>query len=159
MAVRGRKPKPPELKILRGTRKDRIKADAPKIVAVAPQCPAHLDDVAKAKWHELVEQLSAAGTLSLTDSEALALYCSTFSLWLLAREHISKTQSLTVTGAQGGTKSNPVLSAISSNAQLLARLQAEFGLTPSSRGRIQSNAAGPKDELEEFVAASKRKAN
>jgi P27 family predicted phage terminase small subunit len=158
MAVRGRKPKPTELKILRGTRKDRINEAAPKKVAGVPPCPSHLDAVARAKWDELVEQLGEAGTLSRTDSESLALYCSTFSLWLLARQHVSKTQSLTVTGAQGGTKSNPILSVIAVNAQLLARLQAEFGLTPSSRGRIQSSAAAPKDELEEFVQASKRKA-
>lgn len=156
MAARGRKPKAPELKVLHGDRADRINQDSPAAIAGRPECPEWLkeDPVASLKWDELVDQLEQLGVLSRTDSESIALYCATYSTWRMARSELKTAESLTVAGAQGGTKLNPLNSVVASTAGLLARLQAEFGLTPSSRSRV--NAQGKKaDELDQFLNSGK----
>lgn len=155
MAKRGPKPAPTELKILRGVREDRINPASPRPVEGDPPCPSHLDDVGRAKFTELVADLKANGVLSRTDGASIELYASTYSLWRMARDELKLAENLTVAGAQGGTKLNPLLSTVSTTAGLLARLQVEFGLTPSSRSRVSSTSTEP-DELETFMAQAKR---
>jgi P27 family predicted phage terminase small subunit len=155
VAKRGPKPAPTELKLLRGVREDRINPASPAVVEGDPPCPAHLDDVARSKFHELVNDLRANGVLSRTDAASIELYASTYSLWRMARDDLKEAKNLTVEGAMGGTKTNPVLSIVTTTSGLLARLQSEFGLTPSSRSRVSSTSTEP-DELETFLIQTKR---
>jgi P27 family predicted phage terminase small subunit len=156
MATRGRKPVPNELKILRGTRADRINTDAPKGVQGLPEAPSHLDLVARQEWDRIVPLLDQLGVLTRTDGAALGLYCMTFSRWCLAQDSIQK-DGLTVFTDKGSPKGNPAVAIATQAEAQMHRLLVEFGCTPSSRGRLKTASAdGPKDELAAFI--SKRKA-
>lgn len=154
---RGRKPKPTALKLLDGTRADRINTAEPSPAKGRPERPAHLDDVACAEWDRIVPQLEQLGVLSQVDGAALALYCGAFSEMLAAEASVREyglliDTGITAEGATPGKKANPAVAIARQARAQLHRLLVEFGLTPSSRSRLKANTAErPRDALEEFL--------
>jgi P27 family predicted phage terminase small subunit len=155
MARRGRKPKPTAIKILDGTRGDRINRDEPSPAAGRPECPGHLDDVGRAEWERIVPQLEQLGVLTRVDGAALSLYCGAFAEMLAAEAAVREYGQLIQTG-QGGRKANPAVAIARQARGQVHRLLVEFGLTPSSRSRLQASShEQPKDALEEFLSRKK----
>jgi len=100
-----------------------------------PTMPADLDSVAAGKWNELSEDLRARRMLSVTYSDAMAMYCRTWSEYMQADEQV-KVQGLTIIGAKGGVIQNPLV-LIRKNARAdLLRIGQQFGFTPSSKAGI-----------------------
>lgn len=129
--MRGRKPKPTALKILDGTRADRINRDEPVLPAGGLEPPSWLNDVeghGRDHWDELAPLLSKAGLLTEGDRPALALLCRAY-----ARLRLDPLDD----------RAN----------DLYRRMLIEFGLTPSARSRIKGTGEKPKDALAEFLAA------
>jgi P27 family predicted phage terminase small subunit len=152
MAKRGPKPQPAAIKLLAGVRADRI-PDAPPAVEGRPRMPDHLDQVAAEKWDEVVGALEQLGTLSRTDGDAIALYCSVFSRWIQAKEEC-KT-GLVVHTDLGGVKQNPAVTIAAAAERQLQTLQSELGLSPSSRGRLKlGQGEAPKDDLADFLSTT-----
>jgi P27 family predicted phage terminase small subunit len=151
--MKGRKPVPTSLKILSGTRKDRVNRSEPKALPGRPACPDHLDDVAKAKWAEMVGVIEPMGTLTLAEGEALAIYCGAFSRYLRALDAIAR-DGITI---DGGGRKHPALIAVKDAESTMMRIISEFGLTPSSRSKVSGLAEAPKDSLDEFLARHRSK--
>ena len=147
MAARGRKPKPTLAKVLAGDRPDRVNRAEPRPDRSVPACPAHIsaDDDARQAWDDIVPKLAALGVLSELDGHALALYCSTYSRWRRACEEV-RTGGVTTFTDQGALKSNPAVSVASQCERFMTAILLEFGLTPSSRARVKTDAA-PRDAL------------
>ncbi len=124
--MRGRKPKPNALKILDGTRSDRINSAEPQMPPAELDPPAWLDKTAVEHWHELAPILHQAGLLTAGDRQTLAVLCESFS-----RFRADPTDDRA--------------------RDLYRRLSVEFGLTPSSRSRIKATAEPAKDALGEFL--------
>lgn len=155
MAIRGRKPAPKELKILRGDRADRINEDAPAAVTEPPACPDYLEGDAAEEWPRIVEELQALGVLSKTDRAAIALYCQAFATWRKANRDIAAGGITTVTD-KGSEKTAPAVSIANASAALMGRLLVEFGLTPSARSRISTGKKeAKKDPLTAFLGRRK----
>lgn len=154
MGKRGPKPKPAELKILAGEREDRVNRSAPKPARSRPVFPAHLDAYGREAWEDLIPQLEQLGILTEADGHALALYCATYSRWRTARDEIAATGVTAYTG-QGSIKGNPACTVAAQAERMLVQLLAEFGLTPSSRGRLSSAQGQSQDALAEFIARRK----
>jgi P27 family predicted phage terminase small subunit len=151
MATRGRKPTPTALKLLKGTRRDRIPQSEPRPRSTRPKCPGHLDAVAKAEWKRLLPILERMRVLTEADGAALAIYCEDFSLLRKAEEDIASSGILTEAGT-GGWKTNPAVTIAAGCRMRMARMLVEFGLTPSARTRVKAaEADGPKDALSEFL--------
>lgn len=161
MATRGRKPKPKTLKILDGTRPDRINAKAPEAIRELPECPVHMVDDPDAceEWGRMVALLDRMGVLSQTDGAALSLYCTIHSRWRKAKSEVM-TVGFTISTEQSGEKTNPTVGVMERCEVQLRALLAEFGCTPSSRGRLDRLKADvPPDEFEELLSSKpKRKA-
>lgn len=154
MAKRGPKPKPAALR-LAGADKAPPRPASPAI-AGRPECPDHLDDVARGEWGRMVALLDEAGILSRIDGTALAIYCATFSRWVRATEELGGTEGLIVYTEKGGIKTSPYVHIAAAAERDMARMLVEFGCTPSSRSRVATRAEGAKDAFAEFLA--KRKA-
>jgi P27 family predicted phage terminase small subunit len=150
MGRRGPKPKPTALKVLSGTRKDRINSNEPKPPPGLPEPPEHLDEVALAEWGRMVELLSGLGTLTTADGAALALYCTHYSTWVNAN-HTLRTEGATIKTDKGGEKTSPYVAIANASARAMERLLAEFGCTPSSRGRGTASKPPSKSALELFL--------
>jgi P27 family predicted phage terminase small subunit len=115
-----------------------------------PKCPSHLDAEAKLEWRRVAPKLFELGLLTEIDGEALAAYCSSWSIWVQAKEHLAE-EGLTVVGPRGGVRASPWI-AIARGAQRdLQSLAAEFGLTPLSRQRIHVTPPEKPDPFEELL--------
>ena len=74
--MKGRKPLPTHLKLVRGTRKSRLNRAEAKPSAGRPTPPAHLSDEARAEWRRVAPDLHRAGLLSIIDRTILAAYAN-----------------------------------------------------------------------------------
>ena len=147
MAKRGPKPAPAAAKLLAGNPgKRKIRPDLPAPPG-APAMPARLmvDPVAVAKWKELVPLLTTLRTLTLADGEALATLCEVFSAAQACVLELRATGPVMHTDL-GGVKPNPAGPLYRGLVSLQQSLMSEFGLTPSSRVRLGSEAKQEKPD-------------
>ena len=144
MPVRGRKPTPTALRLLRGNpRKHPVNRREPTPAPLPddPAPPAWLDESAQAEWRRLAPMLTRLGVLTETDADALAAYCEAWVTWKHATQRMRQF-GMVVKAAKDGEL--PVISpyvkiAHHAMAQMRAFL-VEFGMTPSSRARIRTAA-------------------
>lgn len=144
--MRGRKPTPTALRLLRGNpRKHRINEQEPRPGAMDLEPPVWLDDAAKIEWRRVAPMLARLGVLTETDADALCAYCEAFTTWKQATARIRQF-GMVVKATRAGLEL-PVISpyvkiAHHAMAQMRGFLT-EFGMTPSSRARIHT--ASPAD--------------
>jgi len=160
--MRGRKPKPTHLKVLAGNPGKRpLNENEPKPRPIAPKCPSWLDREAKKEWKRVAPALERLGLLTEVDGAALAAYCQAYGTWVAAQkkinEYLKENGKLTYeyTNKGGGTNEVPIPE-ISIAEKALKQMKAfctEFGLTPSSRGRLSLPEQGEEDEFENFLRA------
>lgn len=138
--------KPTALKKLQGNPGHRpLNKREPQFKAEAPRCPGHLGPIAKREWHRIVKELLHVGLLTLADRSALAAYCHLYGRWIQLEQELSTVQQL---GSDRGLRlmrmSNAVLDG-------MRKYLTEFGLTPSSRARLQVMPAEKEKTLEEQI--------
>ena len=165
MGKRGPKPQPTALRVLRGNPSKRpINQHEPRIPPAAPKCPQWLSKEAKREFRRLAKVLDEVGMLTAVDGLALAALCEEWATYVWAQKQLAQHgHTYEYTNKFGATNVSPRPEvAIARNAFLAVKAMcAEFGLTPSSRGRIELPDAGPGsgDSYEEFLnrgPASKR---
>ena len=156
MGQRGPRPTPSAILKLRGTaRGDRIRNE-PQPVEGIPRCPSWLDTQAKGVWKQIVPQLKQMGVLARIDGNALTRYCQFFARWKKAEEFIAKHGEVyPLKDEQGKLKclvQVPQVAIAHKLGAALTRLEQEFGMTPSSRSRIQVQPSETEhDPLSEFM--------
>ena len=163
MGQRGPKPTPTAILKLKGTdRADRTRNE-PTPGPGVPRCPSWLDDQAKHAWRQLVPQLVAMRVLAAVDRNALARYCTLWSRWKTAEVFLQKHGSVyTLKGDDGSVRcvqQFPQVAIAHRLALALGRLEAEFGMTPSGRARIQALPESPvmsaeEQEFERFLSGT-----
>lgn len=146
MATRGRKPKPTVLKLLEGNPGRRpLNQKEPKPEKKAPRCPAWLAPEAKKEWRRMSRQMENLGVLTQVDAAAFAGYCQAYARWKEAEEFISKHGTIFKTPS-GYIQQVPQVSVAQTYLKIMRDFCSEFGLTPSSRSRITTNAATESDD-------------
>lgn len=149
MGRRGPKPQPTALRLARGNPSKRaLPKNEPK-----PAKPNRLDPPswltghARQKWRALAPRLATAGLLTVADMDAFARYCDTWARWRQCCRHIDRHgMTYELKDSKGGVTSvqqRPEVSIARSLAVQLARLEAEFGMTPSSRSRVDGRFGTP----------------
>ena len=88
MAVPGRKPKPPNLRVIEGNRSHRPIPSTPKHAPVAPPCPPWISEVAKTEWKRIAPELEKLGLLVTVDKAALAGYCENYAVLVQCGKYI-----------------------------------------------------------------------
>jgi len=156
------RPKPTKLKILQGNPGKRpLNGNEPRPEGKIPDCPSHLDSVAKKEWERVAPMLVKLGLLTEMDRPALAAYCQLYSRWVAIEEEMEESKLLmlkhTVDGAGNEhveTKQNPL---VIMSRQILKEIRAfcvEFGMTPSSRAKL-SVSPNPEDPMDKYLAKKK----
>ncbi|WP_347312034.1 phage terminase small subunit P27 family [Defluviimonas sp. SAOS-178_SWC] len=134
--MRGRKPKPTALKLIDGNPGKRaITGREPKPPRTQPTCPAHLSATAKTEWKRLACVLNEIGLLTQIDRTVLAAYCQAYGRWVEAERKLAETPPLLKTPA-GYVQVSPWITISNKQVELMTRLMAELGLSPSSRSRL-----------------------
>ena len=143
--TRGPKPKPSTLKLIQGNPGKRpINKSEPKPKPVRrPRPPFDLDENAKREWRRVVRELDDVGLLSNLDLPVLTAYCVAYSRFRTANEALASVankdptfKGLLIKTKQGNWIQNPLVGLARRAADDMARLAAEFGMTPSARTRI-----------------------
>jgi len=151
----GRKPKPTQLKMLRGNPGKRpLPKGEPQPKAKLPGPPAQLSAEAKREWWRLGKQLATLGLLTNIDRAALALYCQAWARWLEAEKAL-KTYGVMVKSPNGFPMQSPYLAVANKAMEQIRAMLTEFGMSPSSRTRVHAAPqADEEDELERWLRGS-----
>ena len=136
--MKGRKPLPTQLKIVRGTDEKRhINQDEPKpeMSDLAP--PPELSPAALKEWGRVRSLLVDAGIVSVLDTTALIAYCETYATWADAMAKLRRT-GMILKNEKGVLYRNPLIRVANDAQDRMVKLLAEFGMTPSSRTRVSA---------------------
>jgi len=134
--MRGRRPTPSNLKIIRGTwRRDRARVDEPQPAPELLPCPEFLSPKAKEEWNRLGPELFELGLLTKLDRAAFSVYCQAFANWHEASEKLESEGAVRTT-KRGDMVKSPWVTIERHAFEELLLIAREFGMTPSSRGRV-----------------------
>jgi P27 family predicted phage terminase small subunit len=153
MGLRGPAPKPTDLRRLEGNLSHRpLPGREPRFEAGLPEKPKRMSAPAKKVWDELVDEMAGAAVLRRVDKRALWQLAEDEALLAEAYAGFRKTVSAIDRKAAAEGKElpgGPVMAALTmangrlamaSIRDLAARViveRREFGLTPSSRSRVE----------------------
>jgi P27 family predicted phage terminase small subunit len=154
--IRGRRPTPTKLKILRGNPGCRRLNDRePQPTGDLPPCPDHLQGAAREAWHDFAAGLT--GIATSLDATALELLCVAYAGFRGAMEKVASGGPVWIVPAKDGglpiARVSPYQRLATTQWKMVREMMAEFGLTPSSRSRVQ--VAGPAaagDDFDRFLA-------
>lgn len=166
MGARGPKPLPSNVLALRGSRR----VGAGQNVEVEPEieipgCPRHLLPEARKEWKRIGPELETLGLISRIDRTALALYCQEYAWWVWHDEALQRDLKISAAKrAEWESKSenagkewaggdgfmlptpngawayNPHWVARKSHGLALDKFLANFGMSPSARGRVTASS-------------------
>jgi P27 family predicted phage terminase small subunit len=158
--MRGRKPTPTHLKLVRGNPgKRRLNATEPAPGRVLPAPLPELSRDARIEWERVAGELHRIGVLSGIDRAALAAYCQAYGRWIVAERAIAKmaerdqlTEGLMIKTTNGNAVQNPLVGTANKAMADMVRYAAEFGMTPSARSRIsgQGGESGAPEGFAQF---------
>ncbi len=145
MASPGPAPKPTALKLLHGTPGQRkLPTDEPKPDTAMPVRPVWLNGEAKAEWDRVVPELHRLGLATSVDRAALIAYCDQWRTYVTATRAVLAQGAVISLGKEDDDGEVTFMRMAKNPNVLIARdalmacksFMAEFGLTPSARGRM-----------------------
>lgn len=154
----GRPRKPSNLHALHGTdRKDRRNVTEPTPPPGRVTPPSWLGAEALAAWHELAPTLTDMGLLTTADPHALALLCDVYARYISASAVITEQgptyESVNIKTGVVMVRKRPEVDIAADCWRRLNVMLQQFGMTPSSRGRVQlPQKARVEDPSEEFFS-------
>jgi P27 family predicted phage terminase small subunit len=159
--MRGRKPTPTYLKLLRGNPSHRPLPRGEPMPASAPACPSppgFLNAYAGEEWARTAPELFRLGLLTKVDTALFAVYCSTYAQWRTATEELAEaaaadpeTHGLLIE-RDSRLIANPLIGIARRAAETMLKVATEFGMTPAARSRITTNPDGPPGKFDGLLA-------
>lgn len=151
--MRGRKPTPTSLRVLRGNPGKRpYNGDEPEPAVVLPDPPSDLDATGLEEWHRTGDILQRLGVLTEADVPAFAAYCRAWARYLDAEKKCSAMGEV-LKAPSGYPIVNPLRSISNKALTQCQQFWAEFGMMPSSRSRVRvsKGSARPASKLDRFL--------
>lgn len=138
--MKGRKPKPTHLHLVNGNpgKRPRNRRE-PTPARGVPNPPEHISARAKTAWGAMAVKLDEMGVLTYADAFALEQLAENYAEILAWRKIIDDTgRMVTITMTTGKEREvvNPACIALSDSEKRFRAMMCEFGLTPSSRSRV-----------------------
>lgn len=154
--MRGRKPSPTHLKVLRGNPgKRKLNRREPKPQGSLGSAPAWLNKAAKAEWRRVLKE-APTGLLTSLDRQVLAQYCQNVAR-IAALERIVEEEGYTFLSEKGYVCQRPEMGMLKNLQTIQRGLCAELGFSPSSRSRVTiAEPDEQKDPTEELLFGRRR---
>ena len=146
--MRGRKPVPTHLKVIRGNPGKRaLNHDEPKPEGDLVEPPNWMSEVQKAGWNYAIEN-APVGLLKKLDRSVLAVWVVAEDFHRRAVEQIEKFGLLTKAPNTGLPIQSPYLAIVNRQAGIMLKSAEQLGFSPASRSRIQlmDSVAGDLDD-------------
>ncbi len=121
--------------------------DPPPRHRPAPHASARRPARSGGAW---LEELAELGLLTRIDRGLLAAYCQAHALWVEAVSSIGRYGTM-VKSPNGYPMQSPYVAVANKQVDIMVRIAAEFGMTPSSRTRIRVGDRTPEDPFEAFL--------
>ena len=114
-----------------------MNADEPVVPVTIPDAPDHLEPDETTVFTDNAAKLARMRVMTEYDIDALSIYAVNFVRW---REAISKVREMgmIVKSPKGYPIQNPFLAIANKAQRTCMDILTEFGMTPSSRTRVQS---------------------
>lgn len=139
----GRRPKPTALKERTGNPGKRpLNRREPKPVSGLAPCPAWLTGEGRREYRRLGRVLVGMGVMTTVDRTSFVMRCEAWGRYVEARAQVAKLGTVVKT-ANGNLIQNPYLPVMNKALEQVAKFDSEFGLTPSSRSRVQGQGDEP----------------
>lgn len=150
--MRGRKPVPTRLKVIRGNPGKRaLNHDEPVPEGDLTDPPPWMSESQKAGWNYAIEN-APSGLLKKLDRSVLAAWVVAEDLHRRASEQVDKFGILTKAPHTGLPIQSPYLPILNKQAAIMLKAAEQLGFTPASRSRIQLGAAFTGNEDDEWDA-------
>ena len=118
--------------------------------AKVPSCPPCLGEEARKEWQRLSKELSGSGC-----SPGSIATCSRLTAKRMRsgsrRSPRSQRYGTMVKSPNGYPMQSPYVAVANKQVEIMVRIAAEFGMTPSSRTRIRVGDKPPEDPFEAFL--------
>ena len=134
--MRGRKPKPTQLKLVDGNPGHKpLNMNEPQPVGDLAEPPEWLSPSQVANWNYAIDN-APAKLLKKLDKNILTVYVIAEDLYFQASQHVNRNGLVVRSPVKGEPMQNPYLAILNKQSQILIKAAAEMGFTPSSRSRI-----------------------
>jgi P27 family predicted phage terminase small subunit len=152
--MRGRKPQPTTLKLVKGNPGHRpLNKREPKPKRVIPAPPAHLAPEALLHWGRFATLLDRMGVLTEADGAALEQVCLIYQEMIELRQDVKTSGRYYVTVNKDKcemTRPNPAVAMLADCDRRFRGYLSDFGLTPTARSRIVLEVEGTSDPAERY---------
>ena len=155
--MRGRKPVPTHLKIIRGNPgKQAINKSEPKPSDREPVMPVVLQGEALVEWHRISDELRAMGCFRASDMAVIAFYASSWADWHNAVKNLNEMVHPLAYRGEAITV-HPYYRVKQLAEERLLKAAAELGCTPSARSRLKVGDKDAQKQLDlEFIVGTRR---
>ena len=149
--MRGRKPTATVLKVLRGNPGKRpLNADEPKPEALATACPPELIDLAaQQEWARVIVAAIERGQITADDRVFAIAHCELWATWRSQLIDAARHPHVVAVGKHQYPMPNPSRIMANKTLQLLAKVDAELGFSPTARTRVKVARRQLKDPIKE----------
>lgn len=146
--MRGRKPVPTVLKVLRGNPgKRQLNGAEPKPQALEVDVPIELtDEIAKAEWVRSIVPAIGNRHITAADRVLAIAHCELWATWQSQITDAARHPHVVAAGKSKHPMPNPARTMANKTLQLLVKVDAELGLTPVARSRVRIDPSGFDDE-------------
>jgi len=146
--MRGRKPKPAELKRLQGNPGRRKLKSEPQPARVAPRCPDWMPERARDEWNRIVPELERQNMLTIVDGAALEGHCMNYCRAVECEIYLAEHGVVADTG-----KKRPEATVAAECWRLVKCFISDLGLSATARARLGNESVSePKSNLRVFIA-------
>lgn len=146
--MKGPAPLPPELARLRGRRHRAAAPEPPQAVSGRLAVPQHLADAERAVWASVVSAMTAMRTVGIENAGLLERYAVSLCRWRDAERHLAAEGIMLQAARTKTARISPWLGISRAEADRCLKMEAELGITPSSRSRattVSTEAEAPSD--------------
>lgn len=155
--MRGRKPTPTVIRIARGNPGHRpINTDEPKPAAMDEVCPEELiDPDEQFEWGRTIVPAIRTGQITSADRVFAIAHCHFWATWRSQLADAAKHAHIVAVGKHKYPTHNPARIMANKTFLILAKVDAELGLTPSSRPRVKASTPAGKGstKLNRYLSA------
>lgn len=119
-----------------------------------PKVPEHLktDAIASKEWERLAPMLARIKVLTPLDIQLFEMYCKSYSRYRTAEAEMDKLKTVYFKTKSDYIQQLPQYSVSTTSSKICREIMAEFGMTPSSRARMElPNEVSDNDKMEDLL--------